>query len=314
MDSTFRRLVDAVADESGADPLDPLEAVRRELPALMALPKPAVEQKLAAFWADLNELEQQAVYEEEQAARADAQARRTRRRWEKARSVTGFLEDLTRLADRRDAETREVVKNPASRSDLGTSIATEATQEKRRREAAPSGTTVDKLLDVMRRNPHMTRTPQEVYDELRSAGDSTSRTNVQTTMQRLANSGQLIERVAQGKYRLLEPRLAEIGETRQNIAAPTSDERRVWVTDEVLDRVAADAAERFLRQHPGVAEKSFLVAEGKRRISVWTERHGREPDDEGHVRRLMKTALNDLHKRQAREQQPPYLRVIGREG
>jgi hypothetical protein len=79
--------------------------------------------------------------------------------------------------------------------------------------------------------------------------------------------------------------------------SPPASSGDKWLTADIRHRVAEEAATRFLAQHPDGIPRERLVAEAVRRVSGWIERHGREPDDEGHVRRLMKTALIDYHRR-----------------
>ena len=293
MDPTLRRLLDTWGDAT--DPLTGLETFRRELSRLSLLSPDELHEKLAVIRGDVDELGVQAELAAEQADRSACA-------YTQAQELARTLEEVRDFASVRRDDARPM----AARGD-----------GKQGREATPTGPTVDKVLGVMRKHPHMTWTPQYVYDQLRRDGDATSRTSVQTTLQRLATTSRLVQRVAQGKYQLLEPQervVEKVGEELTRVVVPANDQPLWWVTDEVLDRVAADAADRFLVQHPGEGERSFLIDEAKRRVSVWAERHSREPDDEGHVRRLMKSALNDFHKRHTREKQPPYLRVIEREG
>jgi predicted Rdx family selenoprotein len=79
-----------------------------------------------------------------------------------------------------------------------------------------------------------------------------------------------------------------------------------WLTPELLQQLAEDTGSRFVANHPGAADHDDLVADAKRRVEVWIERHdGGEPDNEAHLRRLMKTALDDYYRRLRRNGSKP---------
>jgi hypothetical protein len=285
MDRTLRRLLDALPDSATADPLDAFEALRQELLRLKGLSEAAFEMKMATIRADVADLE-------EQAELAAEQARRAERTHEQALQLARLLDDLGRFAEGRTPPSPQPAKQEHANG--------------RRRSKPSTKTTRDRVLDVMRQHADLGWTPQLVYDELRRLGESDTRTSVQTALQRLHSSpDRLVQRIAPGTYRLAEPG-RDAGENLEGQRTPAlrlvlADDGDVsledWLTDEVLDRVANEAVSCFLDQHPGEGDSVLLAAEAKRRVNGWTERHQQEPYDEAHVRRLMKTALSDLHRR-----------------
>ena len=147
-------------------------------------------------------------------------------------------------------------------------------------------------------------TPQAVHDELRRIGRTTARTSIQTFLQR--SVGKEVRRKGSGVYQLEQP-TAEVGsgnEVTASVSGPRSSDAPAaadsWLTEEVLQRVAAEAQNRFLATHPGEADPDELVQEAKRRVAVWIARHHQEPYDEAHLRRLMKTAIDDRYRRSSR--------------
>jgi hypothetical protein len=179
----------------------------------------------------------------------------------------------------------------------------------------PTETAREAVLTLLREDPNHPWTPQLAYDELRRRGRSFSRTAVQTALQRMAADGRLVHRVRPGAYQpVSESARAVKDQVVHEKAATGAGEPAVaanghvpagWLTSEVVQRVAEEARTRFEAQHPGTADRDVLVAEAKRRVEVWIERHSRVPDDEAHLRRLMKTALHDHYRHLQRNGSKP---------
>ena len=164
--------------------------------------------------------------------------------------------------------------------------------------------TRDRVIALLGQNPHLRWTPQIIYEELRRLGPPVT-AMLSTILQRLAAAGDVVQRVGPGAYQLVDPTSGsttpEPAQDSVLFTLPFSSngaEAGVedWLTDDALERVAEEAVGRFLARHPETADRRTLVAEAKRRVAGWTERHHQQPYDEGHVRRLMKTALDDYRR------------------
>jgi hypothetical protein len=163
---------------------------------------------------------------------------------------------------------------------------------------------------VVTENPPQHWTPQLVHDELRRIGWPATRSAVQTALQRLAENGNDVRRVRPGTYEAADRTPISKGSANGSgdsqrafesaMDRPPANANEEWLTAEILQRVADEAAACFLTAHPGESDPGTLVGEATRRVNGWIERHNQEPYDEGHVRRLMKTALSDHYQRTRR--------------
>jgi len=251
------------------------EALQNELLWLAALTRRELAAKVARVQADVRDLQEEAV----SVTRRLAEAERA-------------LEELQQVAARREHE--------ANDEPVGA-----APDHEDPPRGAKAETAREAVLELLRELPDRRLTPQIAYDELRRRGRPFTRTAVQTALQRMAADGRLVRRVGAGAYQPVPdsaPTVTHHGvhEKPVGIDAPAAAANgRIsagWLTSQILQRVAEEAETRFQVQHPGTAESDALVAEAKRRVAVWIERHGRAPDDEAHLRRLMKTALHDHYR------------------
>lgn len=151
-------------------------------------------------------------------------------------------------------------------------------------------------------------TPQAVHDEFRRLGRPTSRDSVQTFLQRAVGTD--VRRIGKGVYRLTieQPSITMVnGHGSAELASPETPSENgteePWLTPEILQRSAEEAQASFLANHPGQADPARLIEEAKRRMAGWIERH--QPYDEAHVKRLMKTARDDLHRKARRNGSSP---------
>jgi hypothetical protein len=139
----------------------------------------------------------------------------------------------------------------------------------------------------------------------------------------MAAGGEPVRRVGPGAYQLVLETADGAGDSVQENSDELVPERaeganghvqEVWLTSEILQRVAEEARARFLARHPGEADPDVLIREAKRRVAGWIERHGHEPYDEAHLRRLMKTALHDHYRHTQRNGSSPRMTVETGEG
>jgi len=280
MDATLRRLLDALERMDAparADPAALYETLGDELPRLLGLTRAELHEKLADIEYDVEALGEEAAAAAERAAQA-AQRR------DYAERVARVLKDVTRSAAAARAARQDAIVDDDVVEDP----------------TAPA-TAKERILRLMASDPGRRWTPQLLYHELRRRGNQDiTRASVNSTLQRAAASGGLLEKVGTGTYRFVGSTAFAARSTnsagrvlalvRRDETRPADDQ---WLTEELLDRVALEAATCHLAAHPGDAEPERLVAEAKRRLHVWIDRHHQQPYDEGHVRRLMKTALSD---------------------
>jgi hypothetical protein len=260
-----------------------VEALDEELFWLASLTATELSAKLADVEADVHDLREEAEWLRQRVTEAH-------RALEKLKLVAA------RRAHEVDATAAGAAPGPRRKEDEDT-----------RPLNGRSETAREAVLALLREDPTRSWTPQLAYDELRRRGLSVARTAVQTALQRMAIDERLVRRLRPGTYQ------AGPGPTAAHSPESTNDlERRAasaalenghvdkrWLTPDLLDRLAGEARIRFALKHAGVADGDFLVAEAKRRVAVWVEGHGRDPDDEAHVKRLMKTGLHDHYRRSA---------------
>ena len=321
--------LEPLGHSAGSDPFALVEALEQELRRLSGLTEREFNEKLAHIKADIVGLG-------EEAARAAEQAERAAQLHEQAQKIGRSLEGFARFAEER-AEERHRPRRPRANRAKG----------RGRVPVEQADSTRNRVLQVMAQDPYRHWTPQLVHDELRRVGHPRTRSNVQTTLQRLAASREKVERVSAGTYELIEKPVEESGEpavhrrhydpdVRHEAALKAARTKREkaeaeklkaetsvangpslvlvtndtqapprWLAPEILDRVATEAVARFIAQHPDAADPDALVEEAKRRVVGWTQRQQQEPYDEAHVRRLIKTALNDYRLRTQRSGAEP---------
>jgi hypothetical protein len=253
----------AVSDRVAA-----LDALSDELPQLSRLSEEEWDAKLSEVEDDVADLGEQA----ERAAELYRQAQRA-------------LETLTRLAEREANRPIDRGERPLSDSD-----------GRYENEIAQAKTTREAILRVMLRRPNRTWTAVLVHDELQRFSRPVEHSNVQVTLRRLADAGQL-RKVGRGAYHVLPETISLNGTSPQEWL-------RTPAASQMLRSVAEEAADHFLAAHPGEEERHELVEEALLAASRWTERHGKAPDGEPHVRRLMKSRLYDIHRRKERRGRP----------
>lgn len=274
------------------------EALEDELLSLASLTDRELDSKLADVDADIDDLREEAEW---------ARLRLT--------EASRVQDRLKLIAVRRARNGEPDAAGAASAPDHGH----EHDEDDLHRRHDRAGTAREAVRALLHEDPKHAWTPQLAYDELRRRGRPFTRTAIQTALQRMSHDG-LVLRVRAGTYQahadpagVHAPGDKETPWETTPVQAPNGHLHERWLTTDVLEELAEEAQVRFTQKHPGVADSEFLVAEAKRRVAVWTEGHGRDPDDPAHVRRLMKTGLHDHYRRSESGSRQPSLRLVKEE-